>query len=271
MRVYWRLISGTVAMWWFALAAVVFGGMFWPQAGINAVSSDDAAQDGQAAVMPAPVQMPVLTPALAATEATPAPAPEPPPAATPPAPLPAPENLAKALQTELKRLGCYGGRIDNQWGTASRYALRRFMRTAGLQTGDGRFTAQTISVLQGYKDSTRCIAEPAAANAPAPAQIQAAASAPADTPVASKPAADDHSYLPPWMRNDGASAHKTTAEHTAPKQRRQYKSTQTADQPVPEINRPVREAGVRPKKVRKRSVAGVIIRRYPAPYGWPRD
>ena len=38
----------------------------------------------------------------------------------------APENLARAMQTELRRLGCYRQGIDGQWGPYSRKALLRF-------------------------------------------------------------------------------------------------------------------------------------------------
>ncbi|HSF65663.1 MAG TPA: peptidoglycan-binding domain-containing protein, partial [Paracoccaceae bacterium] len=45
-------------------------------------------------------------------------------AALPPAP--APEELPRALQAELKRLGCYRLAVDGDWGNGSRSALRRY-------------------------------------------------------------------------------------------------------------------------------------------------
>ena len=37
-------------------------------------------------------------------------------------------RLARDLQRELQRLGCYGGPIDGDWGEGSRRALERFAR-----------------------------------------------------------------------------------------------------------------------------------------------
>ena len=52
----------------------------------------------------------------------------------PPAPIPAPpprptadtEALARALQSELARVGCYQGPIDGKWGPGSAQALYAF-------------------------------------------------------------------------------------------------------------------------------------------------
>ncbi len=37
-------------------------------------------------------------------------------------------QLVRDLQAELRRLGCYSGRIDGDWGPRSRYAARSFLR-----------------------------------------------------------------------------------------------------------------------------------------------
>jgi len=39
-------------------------------------------------------------------------------------------ELVVALQKELKRVGCYTGRIDGAWGRGSRWALKQFVRRA---------------------------------------------------------------------------------------------------------------------------------------------
>jgi hypothetical protein len=59
------------------------------------------------------------------------PAPPPPPAA---APAPRPDNpeLARALQRELKRVGCLDAEADGVWGDKSRAALKEFVRHANL-------------------------------------------------------------------------------------------------------------------------------------------
>lgn len=51
------------------------------------------------------------------------------------APRPAPVNLALELQKELKRIGCYTGGLDGDWGHGSQSALKRFSSQAGLRLG----------------------------------------------------------------------------------------------------------------------------------------
>ncbi len=62
------------------------------------------------------------------------------PTARPTRPAPAtpvqPVNLALDLQRELKRIGCYTGGIDGDWGPGSQSALRRFSSQAGLRLGN---------------------------------------------------------------------------------------------------------------------------------------
>jgi hypothetical protein len=50
------------------------------------------------------------------------------PPASAPTPGSSPEGLARALQTELKRVGCDPGSLDGTWGSKSRQALERFRR-----------------------------------------------------------------------------------------------------------------------------------------------
>jgi uncharacterized caspase-like protein len=52
--------------------------------------------------------------------------------ATPP-PGPAPGEVARMLQTELARVGCYSGAISGDWSTASRRALDAFNRNANVK------------------------------------------------------------------------------------------------------------------------------------------
>jgi serine/threonine protein kinase len=55
----------------------------------------------------------------------------PPPAATPAAPD---AEFAKAMQAELKRLGCYGDEVDGDWGTISQRAFEDFLRRTKAST-----------------------------------------------------------------------------------------------------------------------------------------
>ncbi len=41
-----------------------------------------------------------------------------------------PADLARSVQTELKRVGCYSGAVDGDWGTSSRSALDQFNKYA---------------------------------------------------------------------------------------------------------------------------------------------
>jgi len=55
-----------------------------------------------------------------------------------PAPDPGPpplagEDLARAVQVELNRLGCSVGRVDGKWGAGSSRALRQYAREAGVR------------------------------------------------------------------------------------------------------------------------------------------
>ena len=66
------------------------------------------------------------------------------PAVTPPAadksvtmaslnPAPSKDEITKSVQSELRRVGCYTGNIDGDWGSASQRSLSLFNRSAGLK------------------------------------------------------------------------------------------------------------------------------------------
>ncbi len=42
------------------------------------------------------------------------------------------EQLARRLQAELKRVGCYAGEVDGEWGAGSRTALEGFIKRTGF-------------------------------------------------------------------------------------------------------------------------------------------
>ncbi len=50
--------------------------------------------------------------------------------------LPAPDDLARRLQQELKRVGCYVNDVDGNWGQGSRTSLEAFQRRTGLALKD---------------------------------------------------------------------------------------------------------------------------------------
>jgi uncharacterized caspase-like protein len=51
----------------------------------------------------------------------------------PSAPAPSPVELAKSVQTELRRVGCLTGSVDGEWNKASRRSLERFNKNAGTK------------------------------------------------------------------------------------------------------------------------------------------
>jgi hypothetical protein len=110
----------------------------------------------------------VATPAVPADKATPpeaAPAGGKPPeaaaiAAPPPGPSPVtlrPEELALAVQTELKRVGCDPGEVDGVWGGRSREALAAFGHFAKVDVAELAPTPEILALIKG-KDAAVCVA-----------------------------------------------------------------------------------------------------------------
>lgn len=121
-------------------------------------SAGRAESETRAAATPAPEPVAPIAAAPVIVAATPAPAPEPaaPIAAAPviaaaPAPVPAaapsaatplpaapkvaiPDDLASAMQAELKRVGCYNMRVDGDWGNGSRRALSAYLDKVDAET-----------------------------------------------------------------------------------------------------------------------------------------
>jgi hypothetical protein len=77
-------------------------------------------------------------PAIAASVAPAVPTPTAPAALVPPVVQPEiPEDIASAVQTELKRVGCYNMRVDGDWGNGSRRALSAYLDKTDTKTDDG--------------------------------------------------------------------------------------------------------------------------------------
>lgn len=102
---------------------------------------------------PTPVaeQQPVPVAPVAVAPASPSPEPQ---AASQPTVAPSapqtdiPEDLAGAIQTELKRVGCYNMRVDGDWGNGSRRALSAYLeKTDGETEGDLEPTADLYLTL----------------------------------------------------------------------------------------------------------------------------
>lgn len=81
-------------------------------------------------------------------------------AAPPPGPSPVelrPEELALAVQTELKRVGCDPGDIDGVWGGQSREALAAFGHFAKVDVAQLAPTVGVLAIIKG-KGAVVCVA-----------------------------------------------------------------------------------------------------------------
>jgi Caspase domain/Putative peptidoglycan binding domain len=58
-----------------------------------------------------------------------------------------PQGLARALQTELKRVGCDPGSLDGTWGAKSRQALERFQRLRKLSLASDEPTEAALQAV----------------------------------------------------------------------------------------------------------------------------
>src|SRR6185312_4129532 len=115
-----------------------------------------------------------------------------PPAALPPAAPPVPEpdakEIARNLQTELKRVGCYNGAIDGLWGPLAQNAVEHFNQHTGKH-----LDAETASL-----DATASIKESSGRVCPLPTPPpphRQAAAPPAERAYA--PIAEPQRALPP--------------------------------------------------------------------------
>jgi hypothetical protein len=71
-------------------------------------------------------------------------------ARTAPAPVIDPRELARSLQLELKRVGCFEGGVNGDFGAPSRDALRNFARLAAVGLPDSELSAETLSIIRRF-------------------------------------------------------------------------------------------------------------------------
>jgi hypothetical protein len=69
-----------------------------------------------------------------------------------PAPVvaPDPREVARTLQLELKRIGCFDGAINGDFGAPSRDALRNFARLASVNLPADELSNETLSVIRRF-------------------------------------------------------------------------------------------------------------------------
>lgn len=75
---------------------------------------------------------------------------------------PAAAELPRAVQDELKRIGCYSMAVDGDWGNGSRNAMRRYYTAKKAEAGDLEPTAEVWLALTKEPEKT-CKPEPVAA------------------------------------------------------------------------------------------------------------
>lgn len=124
-------------------------------------------------------------------------------------------RVPEAIQTELRRMACYGGSIDGAWGSGSAGAVRRWSQASQARAGDGPDMALYRAILR--QGDVECAA-PAVA---APAQ-------PAATPRAAAARA-----APARDNRAAASPARTTPARTTPARSQPRQPAPAASAPAP--------------------------------------
>jgi uncharacterized caspase-like protein len=70
-------------------------------------------------------------------------------------PDPSPQEINRSVQSELKRVGCFGGAVDGEWTTASRRALEQFNNRAGAKLNTRLASLDMLDVIKA-KPSRVC-------------------------------------------------------------------------------------------------------------------
>jgi len=127
----------------------------------DAAGKPDTPKEGEGASVAAPAPAPAEPADKTPPEAAPAGGKPAEAAATPPpGPSPVelkPRELALAVQTELKRVGCYPGSIDGVWGGRSREAVAVFGHFAKVDVAELAPTPQILALIKGKSDAV-CLA-----------------------------------------------------------------------------------------------------------------
>ncbi|PPD06161.1 MAG: hypothetical protein CTY28_14665 [Hyphomicrobium sp.] len=107
-------------------------------------------------------------------------------------------RLAREIQAELKRVGCYSGRLDGSWGDRSRSAMTTFMARVNAQLPTTEPDVFLLSLIKGQTDAVcgptcsgnevseggRCVARTVVADSAHPETPTARTSEPNTSPPA---------------------------------------------------------------------------------------
>lgn len=83
-------------------------------------------------------------------------------AASPGVTVPPAAELPRAVQAELKRIGCYGMAVDGDWGNGSRNAMRQYYKAKGSAEGEVEPTEAVFLALSAEPEKTCAEAAPVA-------------------------------------------------------------------------------------------------------------
>ena len=107
-------------------------------------------------------------------------------------------DLARDLQRELKRVGCYDGDADGDWKTASRRAMSEFLAKVNASLPVDRPDYILLTLLQGHANRACGVSSAVVAHAPgAPSRGIVPASPPAPVERAARAVAESAPHAPP--------------------------------------------------------------------------
>jgi hypothetical protein len=121
--------------------------------------------------------------------------------------------LAREIQRELRRVGCYSGEVNGVWTTSSRMAMKAFVERVNAALPIDNPDSVLLSLVQGHRDRACGVCPPAqtaiAAGACVPSAVLTTA-----VPADARPEAD----MPAGAATEaGAAALALTAPSVAPK------------------------------------------------------
>jgi hypothetical protein len=59
-------------------------------------------------------------------------------------------ELARSLQFELKRVGCFNGSVNGEFDDATRAAWHAFVKSASIKTGDDELSSDAIKAVRAF-------------------------------------------------------------------------------------------------------------------------
>ena len=126
------------------LAGAGLGAAFLSAYMLAARQSEPAIQEAVVVTLPQRIQPPVPQPAARPPAERPQPS-------VGPGPMSDPAALARMLQRELKRVGCYDGEVSGVWSPASRAAMKAFTERVNASLPVDRPDPVLLALVQGHQ------------------------------------------------------------------------------------------------------------------------